>query len=149
MLVRRFAYDAYGNLLAGSDLTNEVASAITSLLFSGEQTDKTGLQYLRARYYDARTGRFNRLDPFAGNIQDPLSLHKYLYTPSDPINYLDPSGEFWGLFFIAIIAILSAAHYANAPGPGDHLYGSSYDPLAQRSSLTWWVVASSVGHFVG
>ena len=40
--------------------------AATSLLYSGEKTDLTGLQYLRARYYNAATGRFNRLDPFMG-----------------------------------------------------------------------------------
>jgi hypothetical protein len=48
---------------------------------------------LRARYYDPATGRFNRLDPFFGNLDDPQSLHKYLYTCDDPINGIDPSGE--------------------------------------------------------
>jgi hypothetical protein len=47
---------------------------------------------LRARYYDPATGRFNRLDPFFGNLNDPLSLHKYLYTHADPVNGIDPSG---------------------------------------------------------
>ncbi|MCY2989515.1 MAG: hypothetical protein NTY19_16815, partial [Planctomycetota bacterium] len=36
--------------------------------------------------------RFNRLDPFAGKIQDPLSLHKYLYVHANPIGAVDPSG---------------------------------------------------------
>ena len=67
--------------------------AATSILYSGEQTDASGLQYLRARYYDPATGRFNRLDPFAGNNSDPQSLHKYLYTTGDPINLIDPSGR--------------------------------------------------------
>ncbi len=83
-----FAYDAYG-LPIGFDL----AAALTTLLYSGEQTDQlTGLQYLRARYYNAATGRFNRLDPFAGNFSDPQSLHRYLYTHGDPINGVDPTG---------------------------------------------------------
>jgi RHS repeat-associated protein len=88
-----FAYDAYGNLIAGPGLVQQVGAALTSLLYSGEQTDGTGLQYLRARYYDPQSGRFNRLDPFAGNFGDPQSLHKYLYVHGDPINGLDPSGE--------------------------------------------------------
>ncbi|MEX2316268.1 MAG: RHS repeat-associated core domain-containing protein [Pirellulales bacterium] len=71
-----------------------VDAALTSLLYSGEQTDKTGLQYLRARYYDPTNGRFNRLDPFAGNVSDPQSLHKYLYAHSNPVNGVDPSGMF-------------------------------------------------------
>jgi RHS repeat-associated protein len=64
-------------------------------LYSGEQFDsKIGQQYLRARYYDPTTGRFNRLDPFFGNVNDPQSLHKYLYTHADPVNGIDPNGEF-------------------------------------------------------
>jgi RHS repeat-associated protein len=76
-----FAYDTYGNPI-GFD----PAAALTTLLYNSEQLDKlTGLQYLRARYYDQATGRFNRLDPFAGNMRDPRSLHKYLYVHGDPI----------------------------------------------------------------
>ncbi|MGD9723617.1 MAG: putative Ig domain-containing protein [Pirellulales bacterium] len=89
---RRFAYDAYGNLLGGAGLVNNIADALTTHLYSGERTDPTGLQYLRARYYDPTTGRFNRLDPFAGDTQDPISLHKYLYTHANPVMGVDPSG---------------------------------------------------------
>ncbi len=89
-----FFYDAYGNLL---DQDNFQANQIgTSFLYSGEQFDTKigGQQYLRARYYDATTGRFNRLDDFDGNSRDPQSFHKYLYTHADPVNSVDPSGEF-------------------------------------------------------
>jgi RHS repeat-associated protein len=84
-----FAYDAYGNAIGFS-----TGEALTEFLYSGEQFDsKIGQQYLRARYYDPATGRFNRLDPFFGNLGDPQSLHMYLYTHADPINGIDPSGE--------------------------------------------------------
>ncbi len=83
-----FAYDAYGNAL-GFD----PAQAATAFLYSGEQLDPSlGLQYLRARYYDPATGRFNRLDPFFGNTSDPLSFHKYLFGHGDPVQNRDPSG---------------------------------------------------------
>ncbi len=36
-----------------------------------------------------------------GNISDPLSLHKYLYTGSDPVNHIDPSGHFFSLSEVA------------------------------------------------
>ncbi len=86
-IIEQYDYDAYGNLL------NMAASAAaTSLLYSGEFTDPSGQQYLRARYYDPTNGRFNRLDPFAGNSEDPQSLHKYLYAHADPINGVDPTG---------------------------------------------------------
>jgi hypothetical protein len=44
--------------------------------------------------YDPATGRFNRLDPFFGNLNDPQSLHKYLYAHADPVNGIDPNGLF-------------------------------------------------------
>jgi hypothetical protein len=34
----------------------------------------------------------NRLDPFFGNLNDPLSLHKYVYAVGDPVGYVDPTG---------------------------------------------------------
>jgi len=101
-----FRYDAFGNRLDNN-------TALTTLLYSGELTDATGLQYLRARYYDSNTGRFNRLDPFFGNLEDPLSLHKYLYTHGDPVQGVDPSGEFLG---VSISGLLGAFMWVSALG---------------------------------
>jgi hypothetical protein len=42
--------------------------------------------------YMPSTGRFDRLDPFAGNPEDPLSFHKYGFVHGDPIQGVDPSG---------------------------------------------------------
>jgi RHS repeat-associated protein len=83
-----YAYDAYGNLRITA-----ANALLTTFLYSGEMTDAaTGQQYLRARYYDPGTGRFNRLDPFAGDAGDPQSLHKYLYVHGEPIQGTDPTG---------------------------------------------------------
>ena len=88
-----FHYDAYGQAIGFSN-----GEALTEFLYSGEQFDaKIGQQYLRARYYDPVTGRFNRLDPFFGNLTDPLSLHNYLYAHNDPINGVDPTGKSWAM----------------------------------------------------
>ena len=110
-----FHYDAYGNPL-GFD----PAAAATDFLYSGEQTDSTGLQYLRARYYNPATGRFNRLDPFAGDTQDPQSLHKYLYAHGDPVNGVDPTGEFFSLVGIIAGIGMACLEYA-MPGPFDYV----------------------------
>ena len=90
-----YAYDAYGRMLGGDPNVTDRKSD-TDLLYAGEQFDP-GLQmeYLRARYYDANTGRFNRLDPFAGSSEDPQSLHKYAYCHADPVNGVDPTGNFF------------------------------------------------------
>ncbi len=44
--------------------------------------------------YMPTTGRFNKLDPFLGDFKNPQSLHKYGYVHGDPINTVDPTGEF-------------------------------------------------------
>ena len=51
------------------------------------------LDYNRARYMDPGTGRFWSRDTYAGNNEDSLSLHKYLYAQCDPVDHIDPSGH--------------------------------------------------------
>jgi len=41
---------------------------------------------------DPSTGRFISQDKYLGTIEEPITLHKYLYANSNPVNYIDPSG---------------------------------------------------------
>lgn len=83
-----FAYQAYGRLL------DHTGSSTLPHRFAGEENDpESGLVYLRARYYDPRTGAFLSRDSFAGDDRDPLSLHRYLYAAGNPVNRIDPSGN--------------------------------------------------------
>ena len=87
-----YLYDEWGNLLSGKVHTNGFYSDL--YLYNGEATDiTTGLQYLRARYYDPGTGRFVQEDTFLGYVQTPLSLNLYIYVQNNPLNYIDPSGN--------------------------------------------------------
>ena len=87
-----YLYDEWGNLLSGKVHTNGFYSDL--FLYNGEATDiTTGLQYLRARYYDPEMGRFIQQDSFLGYIQTPLSLNLYIYVRNNPLNYMDPSGN--------------------------------------------------------
>ncbi|WP_333646624.1 RHS repeat-associated core domain-containing protein, partial [Lacrimispora sp.] len=52
-------------------------------------------QYLRARYYDVERGDFLTEDTYLGDITDPLTLNRYNYVKSSPLNYIDPSGHFF------------------------------------------------------
>ena len=84
-----YAYDAFGNLLKSNGSTKNCYR------YCGEQFDEsTGLYHLRARYMDTLTGRFISQDSYAGEISDPVSLHKYLYANANPVMYTDPSGYF-------------------------------------------------------
>ena len=48
--------------------------------------------YLRARYYDADTGRFISKDPLSGFVTRPQSLNRWVYVKNDPVNRRDPAG---------------------------------------------------------
>ena len=52
------------------------------------QADASGLQYLRNRYYDPRTGRFTQQDPIG--LAGGMNL--YGFAAGDPVNYSDPFG---------------------------------------------------------
>ena len=82
-----YTYDAFGNLLKSTGTT------ANNYRYCGEQFDETtGLYYLRARYMDTSTGRFISQDSYVGSINDPVSLHKYLYANANPVTFCDPSG---------------------------------------------------------
>ena len=42
-----------------------------------------------ARYLNTATGRFQTMDTYQGDNQDPLSLHKYLYCQADPVDHIE------------------------------------------------------------
>lgn len=82
-----YNYDAFGNLISS------VGSTKNDFLFCGEQFDPvTGLYYLRARYMNPSVGTFISMDSYSGSIDDPVSLHKYLYSNANPVSNSDPSG---------------------------------------------------------
>ncbi|QPC82466.1 RHS repeat-associated core domain-containing protein [Phototrophicus methaneseepsis] len=62
--------------------------------FTGEQTDANDLLYLRARYYAPEIGVFTALDPFEGIQNRPMSLNGYSWVEGNPINNVDPNGNF-------------------------------------------------------
>ncbi|GIW98483.1 MAG: hypothetical protein KatS3mg111_1816 [Pirellulaceae bacterium] len=81
-------YEAFGTV------SQRIGTTSITHMFGGEVRDPTTqLNYLRARVLDTHTGTFLSSDPFPGNLNDPGSLHRYLYVNQDPINHRDPSGE--------------------------------------------------------
>ena len=84
----RYDYDAFGNLISATGATPN------DYLYSGEQYDADlGAYYQRARYYNPPRGRFMTTDSFEGFINEPITLHRYLYASDDPVNRVDPSGR--------------------------------------------------------
>ncbi len=71
-----------------------------SFRFPDELDDSTGyiwdketsLFFAKARFYDPALGRFISQDSFLGDVDEPPSLHRYLYAYSNPLRFIDPTG---------------------------------------------------------
>lgn len=122
-------YDAFGNA------TN--ANFPTRYQFTGREHDNfTGLQYSRARFYDANLGRFISEDPigFAGS-----DVNLYGYVWNNPTAWKDPSGLRIG--GVAGGASLWGGAVLGGGGTAGTLVGySSHDGIGS---------ASSYGYFYG
>ena len=80
-------YEPYGEVL------NSTGSGESMYGFDGEQTDATGLQYLRARYYASGVGRFISHDLWGGDSKIPMSYNSWLFVYANPIILTDPNGN--------------------------------------------------------
>ena len=94
--------DSYGYSAFG-EMASHTGTTANPFLFNAQQFDSaSGDYYLRARYYDQGNGRFISQDPYAGDNEDPISLHRYLYASSNPVNRVDPSGQDDTLFGLSV-----------------------------------------------
>jgi len=94
-LVQSSYFDPYGNPIIDTGFN-------TSLGFTGEQQDSSGLVHLRARMYDPFTGTFLQKDPVWGQVGgSSIRWNPYTYAGANPVNYLDPGGRFFFLPFLA------------------------------------------------
>ncbi len=86
-VVGSYAYGPYGQVLAQD---GTATSRFTFQGAFGVMDDGDDLYYLRARYYDARSGRFISPDPVRSFAPD--ALIPYTYALNNPLRYTDPSG---------------------------------------------------------
>jgi len=80
--------DAFGDLVSGTRETYDWNGAwgYRNEPFSG------GLQKVGVRWYDPAVGRFLQMDPWLGDIYQPLTLNGYGYCLNDPLQCVDPRG---------------------------------------------------------
>jgi RHS repeat-associated protein len=137
-----YSYDAFGNALQHTGTTpNEY-------LFGGQQFDaNSGQLYLRARDYDPVVGRFTSLDTFNGNISNPLTLNKYVYADSDPVDRTDPSGHesLTGLLTnFSIRAIMVRATIGGVLGAADAFFRG----YSLKQGIAWGAVFGIAGPLI-
>ena len=116
-----YFYDAFGVNLNG----NQGTSA-NSFKYTRQEQDDSGLYYLRARYYEPGSGRFLSHDPELGNSDDPISMHRYLYSGNDPVNYSDPSGRDFSIGSVTT-AIASGTVLSALYGAGTAIAKGNFD----------------------
>ena len=98
----QYWYDVWGNHKVVDSNGNEITDAnhignLNQFRYRGYYFDReTGLYFLQTRYYDPEIGRFLNRDSV--NYADPGTingLNLYAYCLNNPIEYVDPTGEFW------------------------------------------------------
>jgi RHS repeat-associated protein len=99
-ITETYGYDAYGTLIVSN------TSPTAAYLYTGEQWDSDLKQYyLRQRMLDPNLGRFPTMDPVQGNLDEPLTLNKYLYASANAVNRIDPNGlADWNLNSLLVTA---------------------------------------------
>ena len=80
----KISYNDYGK--PNRDLNNKYG-------YNGEVHDYNGTQYLRARYYNTNTGRFDQRDSYMGEYNNPISQNRYTYVWNSPNQYMDRNGN--------------------------------------------------------
>jgi RHS repeat-associated protein len=83
LVLYQAAYDAYGNKTSSSGTGGDRFG------YTGRESDASGLQYNRGRYYDPSTGRWTQQDPLGFAAGD---ANLYRYVGNQPTGYIDPSG---------------------------------------------------------
>ncbi|MBK7127581.1 MAG: hypothetical protein IPH65_16945, partial [Dehalococcoidia bacterium] len=101
---KSYTYDVYGEATASGGLSNEFD-------FAGQQTDGTGLQYLRARHFDPETGTFLSREPMAVGPRWTHSNHGY--ANARPASMIDPRARSPS---IPKAAKLATSGVTNGPG---------------------------------
>ncbi len=83
-VVNSYTYDVYGKTTASSGVS------ANDFQFAAQQTDPTGLQYLRASYYDPEVGGFLSRDPLA--VSTLGGRNPFSYAASNPGRFCDDAG---------------------------------------------------------
>jgi len=84
----KYAYEPFG-------ISTAQGSSYNPFRFVGKfgvMDDGNGLNYMRARYYLANTGRFLSLDQLLGSVVFSQTLNRYSYTGGNPVSGVDPTG---------------------------------------------------------
>uniref|UniRef100_UPI001EE71ACF RHS repeat-associated core domain-containing protein n=1 Tax=Streptococcus suis TaxID=1307 RepID=UPI001EE71ACF len=134
------SYNLYGATKQTTDTTGN------PFAYNGEARDVTGLDYLRARYYDSQAGIFLTADTYPGSQTDPLSQNLYAYVQNNPANYTDPSGHIWKTLTNAYNTAKKAV--SKVYNAAKKVVVDTYNTVKKVVVNTYNTIKSAVGHAV-
>jgi RHS repeat-associated core domain len=89
---------------------------VEGFTYTGEQQERNGLIYLRARYYKPEYESFISKDTYKGKKESILSQNRYTYVENNPIKYVDSSGNFAIETYLVYTGIVALAALATPQG---------------------------------
>ena len=140
-----YSYDAFGNTLNTTDTSGISLSIINPYRYRGYRYDlETGFYYLQSRYYNPQIGRF--ISPDSINYLNPMSNsgeNLYTYTANNPVNLIDPDGNF------AISALLISVVIGIAVGLTTELVSDLIDGNGINHDFKQYFAVSIIGGLSG
>jgi hypothetical protein len=88
--------------------------------------------------YNTSTGRFQTMDTYEGDQQEPQSCHKYTYVEDNPVDNVDPSGHDIGEAMGALGIELSINLTLQSPVVQRALQRAQLMAMGHISSKTFW-----------
>ena len=101
-------FDSWGKLLSTSGSLASTLGKNNPFRYRGYVYDEeTGFYYLQSRYYNPEVGRFISSDVLLSTGQGVIGHNAYAYCGNNPVNRIDPSGQFWitALIVTAVVAV--------------------------------------------
>ena len=112
MTYANYSYNAWSEpvrvyLDNGSEITaaDNIAN-LNPIRYRGYYYDtETGFYYLQSRYYDPVLCRFLNADGYASTGSGFAGYNMYAYCNNNPVNYSDPTGQFWGAVLLGVLIV--------------------------------------------
>ena len=133
-----YTYDAWGNftITYHNGCTASHIANRNPFRYRGYYYDvETGFYYVSSRYYDPEIGRWINADGYVSTGQGVLGNNMFAYCGNNPVNRVDPTGQFWKELWDAFTQTIQQAsgYFAVAagvsqvdtpvPGPADVVSG--------------------------